>query len=206
MKKQALSGPLAAALLVLVLLGCNRKDNDSEPAPGVPMKPISVIFSTESLKSLIDVTSPNEFAGICFMPVEDGDRVNLRAMRAEWNTGAGKSKELIKDMSHTAMGTYSSVVSPVAMSNGTQEFELTMIDAATLQHFLNYNHFYSAEGQLAEGIYLTRAMLSLPTGNQYREYRALAVKPYPEPVMENIESRASVANYLSWPCPPIWRE
>lgn len=206
MKKQSFFTLFLAVVAAAFLLTCNRKDKDSEPAPGALMKPISVVFSREALEGLISVASANEFAGLCFMPVEDGDRVNLRAIRAEWNTSAGKSKELVKDMSHSILGEQSNLATPALAANGTQEFELTMIDAATLQHFLNYDHFYKAEGQKASGLFLTRAMLNLPVKDQYREYRALAVRPFPEPVLEKVESRASLANYLSWPCPPLWRE
>lgn len=196
--------PFGILLFAAFLLTCNRKDNDPELTQQTLVKPISVFFPAESLNALISISSPNEFAGLCFMPVDEGERMNLRAFRIEWNTSGGKPNEMVKVMEQNVMGQHSTVASPDLAAGDSEEFKLTMIDANTLQHFLQYDRFYGAPGQRATGLYLTRTMIMLPTGKQYHQYRSLLIKPFPEPVQERIETEASVAYYMGPVCPPKW--
>lgn len=114
----------------------------------------------------------------------------------------------------------------------TAEFEYVFIDIQTLEYFAkdDSNGFYVVKGgqlyasmdsttpfQTADrGLLLSRAFkvmkddtaadgTSILSDVVYKRYRTLRFAPYPEPKMENTETRPSLAYYLGPACPPFWR-
>ena len=80
------------ALSLAAYIAACKKDSTLEPEDAI-LKPISVSLSRDEILGLLANAGTNEVAGICFMPVQDGDRINLQAILAEWNTSENKPNE-----------------------------------------------------------------------------------------------------------------
>lgn len=182
-----------------------KKDNVPEQ-DDPPIKPISVSFSREAILGLLANAGANEVAGICLIPVQDGDAINLQAILAEWNTSEGKPEEMIKVMSKTVTGTLTTDPCPALTANGTTEFEFAFCDKAMLTRFLDEEHYYPDATQKPDGLYFSRIMLDLNDNVEFKKYRGLLLKPYPLPNLENGFSERAGVGYIVIPtCPPYWR-
>ncbi|MFN0213255.1 MAG: hypothetical protein ACKVT2_03290 [Saprospiraceae bacterium] len=205
-RKFLVSSAAILALSLAAYFAACKKDNAPDPDDAL-VKPISVSFSRAEILGLLANAGANEVAGICFMPVQDGDRINLQAILAEWNTSENKPKEMVKVMDKTLTGKMTADPCPPLLAGGTTEFELVYYDKATLLRFLDEDHYYPGATQLPEGIYLSRVMLDLGGGSEYKKYRGLVLKPYPLPDLSNgFTEREGLGYQIGAPCPPIWHE
>lgn len=195
---------LSLITMSIYILAC-KKDKGSDPA-NAEMKPISVSFSRDEILNLLSNTGSNEVAGICFVPVQDGEKINLKAILAEWNTSESKPNEMIKVMNKKVAGTITNDQCPSLAENGTSEFELVFYDKETLLRFLNDDHFYPNKTQKSAGLYFSRIMLDLSDGSEYKKYRGLVMKPYPLPdYSKGFAEREGTGYEIGPACPPRWR-
>ena len=202
MKKMLLFLLLAGGAL---LLTC-KKESEADPADEV-MKPISVSFSRDEILHLLANAGSNEVAGLCFMPVQEGDRINLRAILTEWNSSENKPNEMVKVMDKTLSGQMTNDPCPPLTVSGTTEFELVFFEKDALLRFLDEQHFYPGATQKPAGIYLSRMMLDLNSGGEYKKYRGLVMKPYPLPDLSGgFKEREGTGYYVGRSCPPLWHD
>ncbi len=204
--KLLLASVLLCSLSMAAYFTACKKDKAPDPEDAV-IKPISVSFSREEILGLLSNTGANEVAGICFMPVQDGERINLQAVLAEWNTSESKPTEMVKVMSKTVAGKITNDPCPTLTASGTSEFEVVYYDKETLLRFLNEDHYYPGTTQKPEGVYFSRVMLDLSSGSEYKKYRGLVMKPYPLPdFSQGFTEREGTGYEVGPPCPPYWHD
>ena len=181
----------------------------------------------DNLNSSIATPGPISFFNVV-------DYANLKFPTPTPNTPDANSKQQLLDcvkMSSTSVIEVSAL-HKLRYYDRTSEFEYVFIDVQTLEYLAkdDSNSFYVVKnGQLFtsadsltpiqtsdRGLLLSRAFMVMKedtTANgttvvsdiSYKRYRTLRFAPYPEPKMENTESRPSIAYYLGPPCPPYWR-